>query len=147
VLAYSGRVREAKTKLGHAAEVGLRVSGRERSELYTIPIALWSALFGNAPAAAQSAIEAVATSRERYVQYGAAFALALAGDSSRSERLSHELETRFSEDTGVRVSYTPAIRAQLALNRGQAAKAVNFLRTAAPYELGALRVSVHAGFG
>lgn len=147
VLAYSGRVREAKTMLRHAAEAGLRVSGRERSGLYTVPVALWSALFGNAPEAAQSAMEAVASSSERYVQYGAAFALALAGDSARSERLSDELETRFSEDTGVRVSYIPAIRAQLALNGGDAVKAVNLLQTAAPYGLGALRVSVHAGFG
>jgi DNA-binding winged helix-turn-helix (wHTH) protein/tetratricopeptide (TPR) repeat protein len=147
VLAYSGRVQEAKTILRHAAEVGLRVSGRERFGLYTIPVALWSGLFGDAPKAAQSAMQAAAASSERYVQYGAAFALALAGDSSRSERLSNELETRFGEDTGVRVSYIPAIRAQLALNHGNAAEAVNLLQTAAPYELGAPRVSVHAGFG
>jgi tetratricopeptide (TPR) repeat protein len=147
VLAYSGRVREAKTRLRRAAEIGLRISGRERSGLYTIPAALWSALYGNAPEAAQSAMEAAASSSERYVQYGAAFALALAGDSSRSERLSDELETRFSEDTGVRVGYIPVVRAQIALNHGDAAEAVNLLQTAAPYELGAPRVSVHAGFG
>jgi eukaryotic-like serine/threonine-protein kinase len=92
-------------------------------------------------------MEAATNSRERYVEYGAAFTLALAGDSTRSEALSKDLEERFGEDTAVRVSYIPVIRAQLAVDRGEPAKAVNLLQTAAPYELGAPRVSVHAIFG
>jgi eukaryotic-like serine/threonine-protein kinase len=147
VLAYAGRLREAKTMLRRAMELGLRASGRERAALYSVPAALWDAFFGNAPAAKQTAIEAATGSRERYVEYGAAFALALAGDSTRSEALSKDLEERFGEDTAVRVSYVPAIRAQLALDRGEPAEAVNLLQTAAPYELGAPRVSVHAIFG
>jgi eukaryotic-like serine/threonine-protein kinase len=147
VLAYSGRLREAKTMLRGAAEVGLRASGRERAALYTVPAALWDALFGNAPSATQTAMEAATNSRERYVEYGAAFTLALAGDSTRSEALSKDLEERFGEDTAVRVSYIPVIRAQLALNRSEPAEAVNLLQRAAPYELGAPRVSVHAMFG
>ena len=147
VLAYSGRLREAKTVLHRAVEIGLRDSGRERAALYTVPAALWDALFGNAPGATQTAMEAANTSRERYVEYGAAFALALAGDSPRSEVLAKDLEQRFGEDTAVRVSYLPAIRAQLAVDRGEPAEAVNLLQTAAPYELGAPRVSVHAVFG
>jgi DNA-binding winged helix-turn-helix (wHTH) protein/tetratricopeptide (TPR) repeat protein len=147
VLAYSGRLREAKTMLRRAVELGLRASGRERAALYTVPAALWDALFGNAPGATQTAMEAANTSRERYVEYGAAFALALAGDSTRSEALSKDLEERFGEDTAVRVSYIPAIRAQLAVDRGEPAEAVNLLQTATPYELGAPRVSVHGNFG
>jgi hypothetical protein len=81
------------------------------------------------------------------VEYGAAFALALAGDPTRSEALSEDLEQRFPEDTAVRVSYVPAIRTQLAVDRGEPAEAVNLLQTAALYALGAPRVSVHANFG
>ena len=62
--------------LRRAVELGLRASGRERAALYTVPAALWDALFGNAPGATQTAMEAANTSRERYVEYGAAFALA-----------------------------------------------------------------------
>ncbi len=147
VLAYSGRLREAKTMLRRAVELGLRASGRERAALYTVPAALWDALFGYAPGATQTAMEAANTSRERYVEYGAAFALALAGDATRSEALSKDLEERFGKDTAVRVSYIPAIRAQLAVDRGEPAEAVNLLQTASPYDLGAPRVSVHAVFG
>ena len=93
--------------------------------------ALWDALFGNRGSAAQSAMEGAATSSERYVQYGAAFALALAGDSARSEAISTSLEARFSQDTGALVSYIPAVRAQLALNRGDALDALNLLQTTA----------------
>ncbi len=147
VLAYSGRLREAKAMLGRAAELGLRVSGPERSTRYSIPIALWNALFGNAAEAMQTEMQAITRSSERYVQYGAAFALAVAGDTSRSESLANDLQTRFREDSGVRVSYLPVLRAQLALNRGRPAEAVNLLQTAASYELGAPRASLHAGFG
>ncbi len=51
------------------------------------------------------------------------------------------------DDTGVRFSYMPAIRAQLALNHGEPAKAIELLQIAAPYELGAPRVSTHGFFG
>ncbi len=147
VLAYSGRLREAKTILRRAVELGLRASGRERAALYTVPAALWDGLFGNARGATQTAMEAAGNSRERYVEYGAAFALALTGNPTRSEALSKDLEERFAKDTAVRLSYVPVIRAQLAIHRGEPAEAVNLLQTAASYELGAPRVSVHAAFG
>lgn len=53
VLAYSGRLREAKMMLDRAAELGLQVSGRDRSALYRIPLALWNALFDPMGAIAQ----------------------------------------------------------------------------------------------
>jgi hypothetical protein len=92
-------------------------------------------------------MEAAHNSSERYVEYGAAFALALAGDATRSEALAQDLEERFGEDTAVRASYVPVIRAQLAIHHGAPAEAINLLQMAAPQELGAPRVSVHAIFG
>jgi predicted Zn-dependent protease len=82
---------------------------------------------------------ALAFSRDREVEYGAAFALALAKDSSRSETLADDLAKRFPEDTSVRFSYLPALRAMLALNHGDHAKASDLLQAAVPYELGAQR--------
>jgi hypothetical protein len=77
---------------------------------------------------------ALAASSERDVQYGVALALAIAGDSSQSQKLTDDLERRFSEDTAVRFNYLPVLRAQLALNRHEAGKAVEAL--AVSYELG-----------
>ena len=109
---------------------------RERAALYETGAALREAFFGNAPAARRSAMAALELSKGRDVEYGAAFALALSGDSSRSQTLANDLERRFPEDTSVRFSYLPALRALLALNHGEPAKAIELLQVAVPYELG-----------
>src|SRR5437762_2421346 len=83
----------------------------------------------------------------RDVQYGAAFALALAGDSSRAQTLADDLEKRFTEDTAVKFSYLPALRARLALNRGETSAAIELLQVAAPYELGAPPSAFFGFFG
>jgi hypothetical protein len=73
--------------------------------------------------------------------------LALSGNSSESQKLATDLEARFPEDTVVRFNYMPTLRALLALNDGLPAKAVDVLRTAAPYELGIPPSGVLAFFG
>ena len=70
------------------------------------------------------------------MESGAAFALGLLGDSSGSQTLTDDLSTRFPEDTRVRFTYLPTLRALLALNHSQPADAVELLQTAIPYELG-----------
>jgi tetratricopeptide (TPR) repeat protein len=140
VLAYSGRSQQARRMSRRAADLAQQANKRETAALYETGAALWEAFFGNAPAAKRSAMAALELSKGRDVEYGAAFALALAGDSSRSQTLANDLETRFKEDTAVRFSYLPAIRALLALNvglkGGAPAKAIELLQIAAPYELG-----------
>jgi tetratricopeptide (TPR) repeat protein len=107
----------------------------EKVALYESGAALWEAFFGNMPAARQTALRALVISKNRDVQYGAAFALALAGDSDRAQDLANDLEKRYPEDTAARFSYVPAIRALLALNHGQPPKAIELLQIAAPYDL------------
>jgi hypothetical protein len=57
------------------------------------------------------------------------------------------LERRFPEDTSVRFSYLPVLRARLALNHGDASLALTLLQAAIPYELGVPRSGVSALFG
>jgi hypothetical protein len=78
---------------------------------------------------------------------GAAFALALSGESVRSQKLADDLETRFPEDTEVKFVYLPAIRALFALNHRESAKAVELLRIATPYDLGTPLCGAPAFFG
>src|ERR1019366_733246 len=73
--------------------------------------------------------------------------LALARDSGQSQTPANDLEKRFGEDTGTRFSYLPALRARLALNHGEPAKAIELLQIAVPYELGVPRSSIHGNFG
>ena len=54
----------------------------------------------------------------------------------RCQKLVDDLEKRFPEDTLVRFSYLPGLRALLALNHREPAKAIDLLQAAASYELG-----------
>jgi predicted Zn-dependent protease len=93
------------------------------------------------------AVAALELSKDREVEYGAGFALALAGDYSRPQVLADDLEKRFPEDTSIRFSYLPVLRACLALNHGNASKAIEMLQVAVAHELGEPRSSISALFG
>jgi len=136
VAAYSGHLGEARKMSSRAADLARKADRRDTEALYETDAAVREALFGNASMARQRVGDALKLSRGRDVQYRAAFALALSGDSSRSQTLTDDLSGRFPEDTLVRFNYLPALRALLALNRSQPANAVDLLQTAIPYEGG-----------
>ena len=64
----------------------------------------------------------------RDVQYGAALALAYAGNDERAQALTDDLGKTFPEDTLVQFNYLPTLRAKLAVNQGNAAEAIETLR-------------------
>ena len=136
VLAYSGHLEESRKMSRRAVDLARQADQRETAAHYEANTALREALFGNAPGARQRAMLALGLSKSLNVEYGVAFALALSGDSSRSQTLTDDLLTRFPEDTKVKFTYTPTLRALLALNHSQPAKAIELLETAIPYELG-----------
>jgi serine/threonine protein kinase/tetratricopeptide (TPR) repeat protein len=136
VLAYSGHLKQARRKSQHAVDLAQQAAHRETAALYETGPALWEAFFGNALAARRDAMAVLELSKGRDVEYGAALALALSGDSSQSQTLANDLDKRFPEDTSVRFSYLPELRALLALNHGEPAKAVELLQVSVPYELG-----------
>jgi serine/threonine protein kinase/tetratricopeptide (TPR) repeat protein len=135
VLAYSGHLQQATRKSRRAVDLAQRAAHRERAAMYKTGAAVWEAFFGDAPEARRSAMAALEVSKGRDVEYGAAFALALSGDSSRPQALTNDLERRFPEDTEVRFIYVPTLRAVLALNNGEPRNAIELLKTAVPYEL------------
>jgi hypothetical protein len=81
------------------------------------------------------------------VEYGVAFALALAGDIRQAQNLTADLEKRFPEDTSVQYSYLPAMHALLALKRNEPARAVELLAVSAPYDFGSPRCNHHGFYG
>jgi eukaryotic-like serine/threonine-protein kinase len=145
-LAYSGHLQDARRMSRRAVDLAQQAGQRERAALFEAGTALREAFLGNAPAAKRSAAAALELSNDRGVEYGAAFALALAGDSVRSRTLADDLERRFPEDTSVQFSYLAALRAQLELNH-QPSKAIEQLQKAAPQELSETRSSIHGFFG
>ena len=136
VLAYSGRAKQARSMSRRAADLARQAGNPEGEALYEAGAAVWESLLGNAREARTAARAALELSKARDVEYGAAFALALAGDSSQAREIADDLEKRFPEDTAVRLNYLPVLRARLAMNRGEPAQALRLLEAAAPYELG-----------
>jgi DNA-binding winged helix-turn-helix (wHTH) protein/tetratricopeptide (TPR) repeat protein len=146
-LARSGQVQRAKEMSRRAVDLAQQAGQRERAAVFETGPAVWEAFYGNATAARRDAAAALELSRGRDVEYGAAFALALAGDASRSQALANDLERRFPEDTSVRFAYVPTLRALLALNRGEPAKAMEALQIAGPYELAISAIDFEFYFG
>jgi serine/threonine protein kinase len=146
VLAYSGHLQEAKKLARHAADLNHETAQQGKKALFEIPPALWDAFFRNLPAARKSAGIAADLSKDRDVEYGAAFALALSGESSRSRALVKDLETRFPEDTAVKGFYLPAIRALLEL-KSEPFKAIEQLELARPFDRGTPPSGAPAFFG
>jgi eukaryotic-like serine/threonine-protein kinase len=146
-LAYTGRLREARTKSRRAANLAEQAAHSERAALSETGAAVWEAFSGDALGAKSSAATALSLSNQREVQYGAAFALALVGDYARSIALANDLEDRFPEDTSVKFNYLPVLRATIALKQGEPLKSIELLQISAPYDLGTQRSTIHGLFG
>ena len=147
VLAYYGHLQRAAQQVQRSVDMAGQSGQLERAAVFEAGAAVSDAFFGDADAAKRSAAAALKASRDREVEYGAALALALGGESMQAQTLTDDLEKRFPEDSCVRFDYVPELRALIALNRHDPARAVELLRVAAPYELGVPVSSFHALFG
>jgi tetratricopeptide (TPR) repeat protein len=146
-LAYSGHLQQARMTSKKAIDLAEKTSGKEPAALYQAAAAIREALFGNVAQAKRSASAALELSKGRDVEYGAAFAMALAGDSAGAQALADDLDKRFPEDTSVRSSYLPVLRALLATMGREPAQAIEALQGATPYELGVPLSWYNGSFG
>jgi eukaryotic-like serine/threonine-protein kinase len=134
-LARSGRLQAARRSSSRAVDLTLQGAEREAAATYQAARAVWEAVCGNAAEAKRNAMASLALSNGRDVNYMGALALALSGDSSRSQRLADDLEKRFPEDTFAKFTYVPVLRALSALEREKPTDSVERLHIALPYEL------------
>ncbi len=139
-VAYAGQLKKARALSQRAMDQAMQEGQPERAGLWQAGESLREAFFGNASQAKERAVAALKLSNNREVEFGAALALALSGGDDRVQSLVDDLERRFPEDTVVRFSYLPVLRARAILNRGDAAKAIELLQAAVPYELGCSRL-------
>jgi tetratricopeptide (TPR) repeat protein len=147
VQARSGRVQLARRLSSRAVDLARQEGRREAAATYQSAAAVWEGLYGNANESRAKAVAALAVTNGRDVVYASALALGLAGDSSRAEALADDLDKRFPEDTFVRFTYLPVLRALSALQRGQVTKSVEQLQPALHYQLAAngLNVGLYLG--
>jgi DNA-binding winged helix-turn-helix (wHTH) protein/tetratricopeptide (TPR) repeat protein len=147
VLAYAGHVRQAETMWQRAVSLAQETGDLERAGTYEAAAAACEARFGNAATAARHAIAALRLGKGREVEFGAAFALQLSGDSSRARTLADDLGERFPEDTSVQFSYLPTLHALFALAQNDPSRALKELERAVPYDLSFPGTAFSAKFG
>jgi eukaryotic-like serine/threonine-protein kinase len=147
VLARSGQMQRARTVWERAIALAEQAGNRERAAIYGAAEAVCEAHFGNAMAARERAQAALELAKGRDVEYAGAFALALSGDCSGSQRLAGELEKRFPQDTAVQFGYLPTLRALYALADQRPLQAVERLQRALPYDLALPGTAFFAKFG
>jgi eukaryotic-like serine/threonine-protein kinase len=133
--AYSGQLTKARGFSRQAVPSAQAAKEPEAAARFEAGAALREALFGNAADGEQRAIAALGLSKSRDVQFGAALALAIAGNGARAQALVNDLAKQFPEDTIVLLIYLPTIQSQLLINGGDSSRAIVVLQTAAPHEL------------
>ena len=132
----AGQFARKRELVRRAVDSATRADEKETAGVYEAQASVHEAMTGNLAFAKQQAQAALALSNGRDVQDWSGIALALAGDSAQATRLAEDLAKRFPEDTFVQSEYLPMIHGATALASGNAAKAVEILAAAAPYELG-----------
>jgi tetratricopeptide (TPR) repeat protein/predicted Ser/Thr protein kinase len=145
--ARAGQLRRARTLAREAFDAAEGLGQRETAAAYESASAVWEAFSGNQSAARQRAVTALGMSNGRDVRYAGAFALALAGDITRSEALANDLERQYPRDTLVRFTYVPTLRALAALARNQPTMAIELLQANVPYERAVPATAANFFFG
>ncbi len=134
--ADGGQFGKARELSRQAANSARRAQEKETAAEYQGHNSLREALVGKADWAKEDAQSAVAEIKGKHGEGFSAIAFAFAGDSANANSSIADLEKRFPQDTVVQTQYLPMARAALALNRGDAAAAIEALSAASPYELG-----------
>ena len=134
--AYYGRLAKAREFSQRAIDSAKRADARETAALWQVNAAVREAEFGNASSARHDATAALALVPGKDVRSVAALALARAGDAALAQKLLDTLNKDFPKDTIVQACWLPAIQAAIEINGKNGTRAVEILKTAAPYELG-----------
>jgi DNA-binding winged helix-turn-helix (wHTH) protein/tetratricopeptide (TPR) repeat protein len=133
--AYRGRIASARALSRRAEESAQRSFGKETVAAWQAFAALRESEFGNRKQARADAEGAFRLSGNWKVEAVAALGLARAGNTAGAEKLAAELDKTFPQDTLVQSYWLATIRAAIAINRGNAKKALELLQGAARYEL------------
>lgn len=135
--AFYGHLGKARELSDQAVESAQQAGKNEADLVYTAASGLREAWFGNRVEARQRALSALKGSPPRDGLYLAGLALAYSGEVARAQALSEELAKQYPDDTIVQFNFLPTLRAKIALDKGNAAAAIELLKVAKPYELGA----------
>ena len=131
-----GQIQKARQTYNQAVEIAQRGKVDEVAARIMALNARDEALLGNTVQARERAAAALAISRSRPTLVLAGGALALAGDLTQAAAIADELNKNYPTHTLVNAIWVPPIRAQIEIDRGDPAKAIELLRVVSPYEFG-----------
>ena len=134
--AFFGHLKKAQEFSERAVQSATLNDLKETAAGWQMNGALREAEFGNSARAQEQSTAALTMSPTRDVQILAALAFARTGDSTRAQRLADEVHKQFPLDTIIGDYWLPTVRAAIEINRNNPSKAIEFLKTATPYELG-----------
>jgi eukaryotic-like serine/threonine-protein kinase len=134
--AYFGQLGKARELSRQAIAAAELAGGKERAAGCEAAEALREALIGNGADAKRYANNALNHSNGRDVQFVVALSLALVGDKDKAIEVANLLKSRYPEDTIAKFNYLPTVYAAIALDDGDPARAIEFLKVATPGELG-----------
>jgi eukaryotic-like serine/threonine-protein kinase len=132
-----GNLEKSRQLSAQAEESARRADSKETAAFWRGNEALREVEFGNFAEGLKQVHEALELAPGRDVRIEAALALARGGDVATAEKLAEALNQEFPLDTLMQNYWLPTVRAAIALQRHDPAKAIGILRTSAPYELAA----------
>ena len=131
--AYGGHLDKARELTKRAVDSAVRADSKEAGAIWQENAAIAEAAYGNPGEARQAAAEGMKLDpASQGVAVEAALAYAMAGDNARAQSMAQDLNKRYPLDTQMQSLWLPAINAQLATNRKNAAKGVTALQAAMP---------------
>ena len=135
--AYSGHFQKARGLSSQAADTAARNGSKETAALWKAFAAVRGAAFGDDKSARDDAVAAIALSPgSRDAEALSAVALARASDAARARTLAGDLGKKYPVSTLIQTAWVPTIDAQLELNRGGGARAIELLQPSSRVELG-----------
>jgi eukaryotic-like serine/threonine-protein kinase len=132
--AYYGGLKKARGLTARAHDFARQNGDNETAAGFLVSASLREIEAGDRNQSRRDVTEALAMAPARSVQPGAALALARAGEARRAQAIADDLKAQFPLDTLINSLWVPTIEAAIALDRGNAAKALQLLETTAPYE-------------
>ena len=133
--AYFGRMGEARDFSKRAVESARHADEPETAAQWQAQSALREVEFGNAGLARSEAKAARQIGSRRVTDAVIALALARGGDVAQAQAIADALDKKYPHDTQLQGYSLPSIRAAIALQKNDAAKAIEVLQPAAVYEL------------
>ncbi len=132
---FGGQLARANQLSDRAMELAQRSDLKQAAALELFEETERNAAFGNCGALSQFTEKALALSRDRSTLIKAGNAFAACGQTGSAQAFVNELSKRFPLDTLLSTVWLPVIRAQLELNRGNTAQAIQLLEPARKYEV------------